>query len=94
LREFLHASLAALRSDLAQARSGLSPQLCERYADWLHRALGALGMLGRWPVVDEGDALEEALRHAPSLDLLPEMSRFLERFEKALDDIDSEMERL
>ncbi|ARP81536.1 hypothetical protein CAL12_12440 [Bordetella genomosp. 8] len=90
LRGFLQASLTALRADLAQARSGLTPQFCARYADWLHRALGALGMLGHWPVVDQGNALEAALLDTPGPDLLPDMQAFLRAFAATIDDIDRE----
>ncbi len=88
LREFLRASLAALRADVVQALADLCPQCCERYADWLHRALGALSMLGHWSVVEEGNALEEALRGTPNLGLLHEMLQFLEHFAQTVDDID------
>ncbi|WP_066635643.1 ATP-binding protein [Bordetella sp. H567] len=91
LREFLRTSLAALRADLVQALADLCPQCCERYADWLHRALGALSMLGHWPVVDEGNALEAALRGAPNLGLLHEMLQFLEHFAQTVDDIEREV---
>lgn len=94
LRDFLQASLAALRADLVHALSDLCPQCCERYADWLHRALGALSMLGHWPVVDEGNALEEALRGAPNLNLLHEMLQFLEHFAQTVEDIDQEVREL
>ncbi|CAM3763658.1 histidine kinase [Bordetella sputigena] len=94
LRGFLQTSLAALRTDLAQARSGLCPQFCERYADWLHRALGALGMLGHWPVIEQGNALEAALRNAPGAELLPDMHDFLRDFARTIDDIERELRQL
>ncbi|OZI18513.1 hypothetical protein CAL26_12360 [Bordetella genomosp. 9] len=94
LSGFLQASLTALRADLDQARSGLTPQFCARYADWLHRALGALGMLGHWPVVDQGNALEAALLDTPGADLLPDMQAFLRAFAATIDDIDREARQL
>ncbi|ANN66902.1 ATP-binding protein [Bordetella bronchialis] len=94
LREFLRASLSALRADLAQAPSGVCPQVCVRYADWLHRALGALSMLGHWPVVEEGNALEDALRGTPGPELSPRMTDFLARFARTVDEIEREVQRL
>jgi signal transduction histidine kinase/CheY-like chemotaxis protein len=94
LRQFLQASVAALRADVTEAQVSLCPEFCGRFGDWLHRALGALSMLGHWPVVDEGNALEEALRAAPGPDLLPEMLPFLQRFADTVNDLDRQVQRI
>ncbi len=47
-------------------------------------------MLGHWPVVEQGNALEAALRDAPSADLLPDMHDFLRDFARTIDDIERE----
>ncbi|ANN78190.1 ATP-binding protein [Bordetella flabilis] len=95
LRQFLRASVEALRADLAQAHRMSTPTdaaadalLAERMAAWLHRAVGALGMLGHWPVVDEGAVLEDTLQRPGGAQALARMQAFLRRFEDAIDDID------
>jgi CheY-like chemotaxis protein len=94
LRQFLETSVAALRTDLTEIRGNVCPRFCDDFAAWLHRALGALSMLGHWPVVNEGNSLEEALRRVPGPDLLPEMLPFLQRFTDTVNDIDRQIQRL
>jgi signal transduction histidine kinase/CheY-like chemotaxis protein len=101
LRQFLRASVGALRADLAQADRmpaqfavPADPQHAERMAAWLHRAVGALGMLGHWPVVDEGSVLEDALQRPGGAQALAELPGFLRRFADAIDDIDRHIDRL
>jgi signal transduction histidine kinase/CheY-like chemotaxis protein len=101
LRQFLRASVDALRADLAQAHrmfapSGAAPDAlhAERMAAWLHRAVGALGMLGHWPVVDEGAVLEDALQRPGEVQARAPVQAFLRRFEDAIDDIDRHIDRL
>jgi signal transduction histidine kinase/DNA-binding response OmpR family regulator len=101
LRQFLRASVDALRADLAQAHSMSAPAdaaadalHAEPMAAWLHRAVGALGMLGHWPVVDEGAVLEDALRRPGRAQAQSSIQAFLRRFEDAIDDIDRHIDRL
>jgi signal transduction histidine kinase/CheY-like chemotaxis protein len=94
LRQFLQTSVAALQADVTEAQGMLCPPFCTGFADWLHRALGALSVLGHWSVVDEGNTLEEALRRTPSPDLLPEIRLFLQRFAETVNDIDRQVLRL
>jgi signal transduction histidine kinase/CheY-like chemotaxis protein len=101
LRQFLRASVDALRADLAQAHSMSAPAdatadalHAEPMAAWLHRAVGALGMLGHWPVVDEGAVLEDALRRPGPAQARAPIQAFLRRFEDAIDDIDRHIDRL
>jgi signal transduction histidine kinase/CheY-like chemotaxis protein len=94
LRQFLRTSVAVLRADLSEAQTSLCPEFSERFAGWLHRAVGALSMLGHWPVVDEGTALEQALRRTPGAELLPELLPFLQRFSATIGEIESDIERI
>jgi hypothetical protein len=87
-RRFIAASAAHLRQDLAIARGQLSADSCGQMADWMHRSIGAMAMLGHWPVMEEGTALERVLRQSPGPGHLEQVQRFLLHFEEALQDIE------
>jgi signal transduction histidine kinase/CheY-like chemotaxis protein len=94
LKQFLQTSVIVLQADFAHATDLVVPQFCQHFADWLHRVLGALSMLGPWPVIAEGNALEQALHRRPGPELLPELLPFLQRFKQTLDDLERQIQSL
>ena len=89
-RRFAEQSVALLRADLAQARAGLCGDFCGAFAAWLHRVLGAMSVLGPWPVSTEGSELERTLRESPGADALPEILPLLQRLEDTVAQIERE----
>jgi CheY-like chemotaxis protein len=87
-RRFISASAAHLRQDLALARGRSNADSCVQFADWIHRSLGGMAMLGQWPVMDEGAALERALRQSSGPVHPAQIRLFLLHFEEALVDIE------
>ncbi|ARP86848.1 hybrid sensor histidine kinase/response regulator [Bordetella genomosp. 9] len=92
LRQFLSAAVQALQADLAAARADLCEPFCGRLAQWLHRVLGAMSMLGRWPLIEQGEDLEAALRASPGPEQLSRVQSFLDRFGDTIAQIDREID--
>lgn len=86
-RKFVEQALTMLRMDLDQVQGRLCTKFNRDFALWLHRALGAMGMLGHWPILAEGAALERTLADADGADMLPDILPFLQQFEQTLADI-------
>ncbi|OWT80523.1 hypothetical protein CEY04_03760 [Achromobacter sp. HZ28] len=99
-RRFALQSVQLLRDDLAQARGPLCAGFYGQVARWLHRSVGALSMLGHWPVITTGSQLEKALQQAAAesddtvdrAELLSRLTTVLREFEATLREIESELE--
>lgn len=98
-RRFALQSLQLLRDDLAQARGPLCAQFYGQVARWLHRSVGALSMLGHWPVVADCTQLEKAMEQAIAepdkaadrAELLSRLAAVLRDFEDTLREIEREL---
>jgi signal transduction histidine kinase/DNA-binding response OmpR family regulator len=85
---FVQASAALLRTDLTRAQQELCAQFCRQFAEWMHRTVGAMGMLGHWQAMEEGAVLERSLRQSAGAAPLAEILPFLRRLEQAVEDIE------
>lgn len=93
-RQFARQSCQLLQADLAQATGPLCSRFYDDFDRWRHRALGALGMLGHWPVIETGDRLEKTLRQPPErgADPLADIASFLLEFEHTLRQVERQVE--
>ncbi|MFC4276400.1 ATP-binding protein [Achromobacter aloeverae] len=99
-RRFALQSVQMLHDDLAQARGPLCEQFYDQAARWLHRSVGALSMLGHWPVLTTCAQLEKAMEQAAAepanakdcAQLLPRLAAVLREFEDTLGEIERELD--
>ncbi|WP_197424976.1 hybrid sensor histidine kinase/response regulator [Bordetella sp. N] len=101
-RRFALQSVQLLRDDLAQARGPLCEAFYDEAARWLHRSVGALSMLGHWPVITSGSLLEKSMQQIAAgtpteaavdrADLLPRLAAVLREFEDTLQEIEQALQ--